>query len=153
MNDETNSYEGFAVLELMGHRRLIGRISDATIAGAPMLRIDVLTTSGETTQYYSGASIYAITPISEETARRAASLSTVAPITRWELPALPAARQSDDDRAADVADFLTHYASGDLVIDNTNVRARLDQSVAWAANVRAEEQDDTGDLADSSNPY
>jgi len=81
-------YEGYVILELMGHRRLIGYLSEATLAGAAFVRIDVLDARGESnTQYYSPQAVYAITPTTEETARRAASLNTVAPISRWELPA------------------------------------------------------------------
>lgn len=35
------SYEGWAILELMGHRRLGGRVSQVEQYGVPMLRIDV----------------------------------------------------------------------------------------------------------------
>jgi hypothetical protein len=34
-------FEGWAILELMGHRRLAGRVSEIEIAGAKMLRLDV----------------------------------------------------------------------------------------------------------------
>lgn len=86
-NAETNGLPGWAIVELMGHRRLIGYVSETTIAGAPMLRINVLTADGEATQFYGAGSLYCLTPTTEETARRAASLNTVAPITKWELPA------------------------------------------------------------------
>jgi hypothetical protein len=103
---ESTTYEGWAILELMGHRRLIGRVSEATIAGSAMLRIDVLTKDGEATQYYGGGAIYALTPTTEAMARRAASLSTVAPITRrWELLA-PAAVDMTALRAAALAPFV-----------------------------------------------
>lgn len=98
---EQSGYEGWAILELMGHRRLIGRVSEATIAGCAMLRIDVLTKDGESTQFYSGASIYAITPTTEEMAHRAATLSTVAPITKWELPERGRTAQAQADAAMD----------------------------------------------------
>jgi len=102
---ESNGYEGWAVLELMGHRRLVGRVSEATIAGCAMLRFDVLTKDGEATQYYSSGAVYAITPTTEEMARRAAALSTVAPITRWELPApaTPATTDLESLRTAALA--------------------------------------------------
>lgn len=82
------TFEGWAILELLGRRRLIGYLSTVTFAGAPFARIDVLDADGNSsTQYYSPQAVYAITPTTEETARRAASLNTVAPINRWELPA------------------------------------------------------------------
>lgn len=41
MTDEKPAFEGWAILELMGHRRLGGHVSEATVAGAGFLRIDV----------------------------------------------------------------------------------------------------------------
>ena len=84
--DTTPGFEGCAILELMGHRRLAGYISEATIAGAPFLRIDI---PGEpaATQYYSAAAVYAITPTTEETAGKVAAIGRPAPVQRWELPA------------------------------------------------------------------
>lgn len=42
MNDDTRtSFEGYAILELMGHRRLGGYLREETIAGAAFIRIDV----------------------------------------------------------------------------------------------------------------
>lgn len=92
---EVSDYEGWAIVELMGHRRLAGRIRSAVIAGAAMLRIDVYhhverdDDEPLATQFYAPAAIYAVTPCSEETARRVGGV--VAPVQRWELPALPAA--------------------------------------------------------------
>lgn len=42
MSTETKpTFEGWAILELMGHRRLAGHISEAQIGGASFIRIDV----------------------------------------------------------------------------------------------------------------
>lgn len=81
-----SDFEGWAILELMGHRRLAGKVSEVTIAGTPFIRIDVMRLESEATQFYSGAAVYCITPTSEETARQVAELSAVAPVQRWELP-------------------------------------------------------------------
>ena len=100
MSEETNGLPGWCVLELLGHRRLVGYVQEATLAGASFLRIDVLTKDGQTTQYYSASAVYALTPCTEESARRAASLSTVAPISRWELPA-PAREEAREEESDD----------------------------------------------------
>ncbi|MGE5801580.1 MAG: hypothetical protein ACM358_04945 [Gemmatimonadota bacterium] len=62
-------FEGWAIVELMGHRKLAGHVSEVTIAGAAMLRLDV-PSEPPVTQFYGGAAIYCITPTSEELARR-----------------------------------------------------------------------------------
>lgn len=41
VDDKKPPFEGWAILELMGHRRLGGYVSEATVAGAGFLRIDV----------------------------------------------------------------------------------------------------------------
>lgn len=68
------TFEGWAILELMGHRKLAGYLSEHEIAGKGFIRIDV-PTEPPATQLYSPAAVYAITPTTEEVARR------------WELPA------------------------------------------------------------------
>lgn len=107
MSDQSSPLDQWCILELMGHRRLVGRLSEATIAGASFLRIDIPGADGrETTQFYAPSAVYAITPTTEELAARMASLNTVAPISRWELPApgrtapehLEDTMEYDDDR-------------------------------------------------------
>ena len=41
MTEERKAFEGWAILELMGHRRLGGLVTEQEIAGAAFLRIDV----------------------------------------------------------------------------------------------------------------
>ena len=73
---ENTKFEEWAILELMGHRRLAGKITDAVIGGGAFLRIDITTNydPGDeyTTQFYSPQSVYCISPVSEEIARKVA---------------------------------------------------------------------------------
>lgn len=95
---ETNDrpWEGWVILELMGHRRLAGRLCEQQIGGATFLRLDV---PGDdemvATQFYAPSAVYCITPTSQGTVRRVARLAQVAPVQPWELPALT--RGSDDE--------------------------------------------------------
>jgi hypothetical protein len=86
-------FEGWAILELMGHRRLGGKVSEVEMFGAKMCRIDVphATDPDKTfvSQLYGGASIYCLTPCTEEAARAVAKLSQPAPVQPWEFPQLP----------------------------------------------------------------
>ena len=88
----------WAVLELMGHRRLAGHLTETQIAGAGFLRIDIPADGDQpaATQIYAPAAVYAITPVTEETARLVAATARPAPVQRWELPAAPSA--DDDER-------------------------------------------------------
>jgi hypothetical protein len=83
---DTN-FEEWAILELMGHRRLAGKITEATIGGGAFIRIDMPMKDGKTsTQFYSPGSVYCITPTTEEIARLVALASQPEPVSRWEFP-------------------------------------------------------------------
>lgn len=92
----------WVILELLGHRRLAGWLTEQQIAGASFLRLDIPGGPGQpaATQLYSPGSVYAITPTTEEIARQVATRSRPAPVQRWELPAAPA-RQPDPDPGGD----------------------------------------------------
>ena len=107
----------WAILELMGHRRLGGWVTEVELFGAKMCRIDVPCTKGEdcndalpcitnqngvkynihVTQFYGGGSVYCVTPCSLEAAFAVAKTSQPAPVQPWELPRLPE-RSDDEDR-------------------------------------------------------
>jgi len=91
-------FAGWTILELLGHRRLAGWLTEAQIAGASFLRLDIPSPDGPTTasQYYSPGSVYAITPTSEATARLVARTCQPAPVQRWELPALQTSPGRDE---------------------------------------------------------
>jgi hypothetical protein len=93
------AYEGWAILELMGHRRLAGYLTEQTVAGTAFVRIDVPAAEPDTapvaTQFYAPSAIYCITPTTETLARRLARAHQPAPVQRWELP--PALDAGSDD--------------------------------------------------------
>lgn len=95
--DDTTKLEGWAILELMGHRRLGGYVQEQEIAGHGMLRIDVPSEEDGkalATQFYSPSALYCLTPTTEEMARAVAKRNQPAPVTRWELTA---GREEDDE--------------------------------------------------------
>lgn len=128
---EPAAFEGWVILELMGHRRLAGHLQEKQIGGASFLRLDVPSpevcercagscglqevdldgrpthtedpcsecdgfgTRLTATQFYAPSAVYCITPTTEETARRVAGLTRVAPVQQWELPALSPATDED----------------------------------------------------------
>lgn len=63
------TYEGWAVVELMGHRERVGMVREVEMFGGKLLRIDIPTKSGDVTEFYGCSSIYALRPLSEEVAR------------------------------------------------------------------------------------
>lgn len=103
MTDTTNDpFAGWAILELMGHRRLAGYVREVELAGAGVLRLDVPHPDApqdldhldpehwSATQFYSPAALYCLTPTTQDAARTVAAGSDPAPVKRWELPAPPA---------------------------------------------------------------
>lgn len=86
MSDEKPIYDGWAILELMGHVRLSGRVTEESHFGVALGRIDIPTADGYTTQYFGGSSIYRLTPTTEEIARSVALHNQPAPVRTWELP-------------------------------------------------------------------
>lgn len=95
MTTTTESAAPFAewcIVELLGHRRLAGYVQEVQLAGAGFLRLDIPAADDDPgrTQYIAPGSVYALHPVTEETARRAAATWRPEPVQRWELAALPA---------------------------------------------------------------
>jgi hypothetical protein len=94
--DTADTFAEWAILEIMGHRRLAGHVTEQEIAGRGFLRLDV-PSDPPVTQYYSPDSVFAIHPVTEETARAAAALARPAPVSRWELEPSRASVAGEDD--------------------------------------------------------
>jgi hypothetical protein len=88
MPDESNdsaTLDTWAIVEVMGHRKYAGRVTEQQIAGAGLVRVDVpevtvtkyggreTSTVPAFSKLIGPASIYCITPVSEELARKAAT--------------------------------------------------------------------------------
>jgi len=90
MTEESTAFEGWAIVELMGHRRLAGHVSEQQIAGTAFLRLDVHDPDGEVvTQFYAPNAVYCITPTTEELARKLGEKARPQPVTRYELEPAP----------------------------------------------------------------
>ncbi len=78
----------WAILELLGHRRLVGLVSECEIAGAGFLRIDVMAEEGgfKVTQYYAPAAVYCVTPTTEEAVRAEVEMRRARPCLQpWDF--------------------------------------------------------------------
>jgi hypothetical protein len=92
---QDTDYEGWGILELMGHRKLAGKLSTQKVAGASFLRIDIparkdtaIETEFVSTQFVNPTSIYAMHPTTEEVARAVAASIAPDPVTKWDVKAL-----------------------------------------------------------------
>ena len=93
--ESKTAYEGWAILELMGHRRLAGYVCEVAQYGAAMIQINVRDLADNcVTQFYGGSAIYCVTPTTEDIARRLAENSSPEPVSRFELA--PPKQESSD---------------------------------------------------------
>ena len=111
---ETTS-ETWAVVELLGHLKLAGRLTEEEKFGSKLGRLDIpfnrtceacagtgqaafmsaepcpsckgtKVESGFMTRYFGGASVYSISVVSEEVARHVAQVAAPAPVSQWDFP-------------------------------------------------------------------
>lgn len=80
-------FELFAVVELFGHNRMAGKVSEQSIGVATFIRVDVPETSSQPkfTRLLNPSSIYAINPVTEEVANSMAEHIAVKPIESWDI--------------------------------------------------------------------
>lgn len=85
MTAEVEAFEGWALVELMGHRKRAGLCKDVAMFGTRLLRVDVpnefdpkkiVDPEKFTTEFYGGSSIYGLHPCDETTGRRLAMAHT-----------------------------------------------------------------------------
>ncbi len=122
--ERTNAPEAWAIVELMGHVRLAGRISEEEKFGSKMGRLDIplppekecpdCQLKGATcddcrcrfvTQFFGGGSVYRITLVTEGVARHVAKGTTAAPVSSWDFPKqLQTASVVDDEPEFELRD-------------------------------------------------
>lgn len=102
MSEVQNGFKQWGILELMGHRRMAGLVSEEQIGGATFLRIDVPKKEGplfgegsELTQLYNPTAVYCFTPTTEEIARGLAAQMDTTPPAVWGL--LPGREQREEE--------------------------------------------------------
>jgi len=115
--DETEHapFDAWAVVEMLGHRVVVGRVTEQVIAGAGFVRVDVPHADAAAegwamTRLIGTSSIYCITPLTERVARDAARRMAPDPVTPWGYPTPPQPRldgmtydpdAEDDDEPVD----------------------------------------------------
>jgi len=86
--ENKSSFNEWALVELFGHQKIVGKVSEATLAGGAFLRVDVpaLDASPAFTRFYGPGAVYSINPVSEEVARGLMTRYRNEPVSRFELP-------------------------------------------------------------------
>jgi len=99
-NQQQDTLDVWAVVEVLGHHVYAGRVTETTLAGVAFLRVDIPELPDRAaafTKYVGGSSIYAITPCTEAVARRVAEERRARPVELVDLNARPAIAAPDDD--------------------------------------------------------
>jgi len=100
------AFEQWCIVEVMGHHRYAGLVTEQTLGGQAFVRLDVPELPGRPAfcKLFGAGSIYAITPVSESIARAVAEQVGQQPITAWDLPeamrlrlSAPRAFSADDE--------------------------------------------------------
>ncbi len=82
------SFEQWALVEVMGHTRLAGLVTEEEIAGVAFLRVDVPAVEGLSafTRYIGPKSVHSLTPVAKDVAHMMAARIKAAPIRAWGVP-------------------------------------------------------------------
>jgi len=85
MEENKVKFETWALVELFGHNRLAGKVSEQVIAGQSFVRIDVPKTKKVPafTKYHLPNAVYGITPVDEDYATRMAERIEAQPINDY----------------------------------------------------------------------
>jgi hypothetical protein len=83
----------------MGHSRYAGRVSEYSELGVPLVRVEVPAVGDQPAfeKLLGGASIFRITPCSEEAAREAAKQFRVRPLSLVRLPSVEPSGEPDKE--------------------------------------------------------
>lgn len=96
-------FEAWGLVELMGHQRVAGRLSEQPVGGGNMLRVDIPNGDTFRTAYYGASAIYAVHITDEAAARKLSGDMGARPPYAYELSQAvariaPSAAVYDDDR-------------------------------------------------------
>jgi hypothetical protein len=113
MPDTIEKFSEWCVVEIMGHKRFAGLVTEQAIGGASFVRVDVpeITTDKGITlpafsKLFGASSIYCLSPCTEETARRFAAALQAEAFSRYELPRLPPPPQQGTDELSEIVDDI-----------------------------------------------
>lgn len=85
MSDTDQTFDQWCLVEVMGHQRFAGKVTEQVIGGSSFVRVDVPAVEGRQpfTKLFGSGSIYCITPMDEETARGLAGHFQQQPVEEW----------------------------------------------------------------------
>jgi hypothetical protein len=82
-------FDEWAIVDVMGHQRFVGRVTEQVVAGQGFVRVDIPATEkvAAWTKLIGPGSIYAITPVTKDVAIAMAEKRNETPITPFDFTA------------------------------------------------------------------
>ncbi|MBO0950900.1 hypothetical protein [Fibrella forsythiae] len=110
MQNQSQPVELWAIIELFGHQKMAGKISEHVLAGN-FIRIDVPATTRQPaySRMVNPSAIYAINPVSETIAQAMAEQYQTKPLETWDIQEMYKRLQ---------ASLPAHKASGEYYVDS-----------------------------------
>lgn len=108
-------FEAWAIVELFGHQRVAGRVTEHVWGGETFVRVDIPLGDGFYTRLFGKGAIYCINITDEQAARVAATQVCGRPAYAWELeraarlPAPETAHQPDPQDDEETEDDEIHF--------------------------------------------
>jgi len=96
MPEISPGFSHWAIVELMGHVKIAGHVTEVELFGSKLGKVDIPNGESFTTQYFNGSSLYRLTPTTEEITRAIARSNQPEPVYLWEVRQLSAAPDNDD---------------------------------------------------------
>jgi len=121
-----STFDTWALIELFGHSRIAGLVTEQALGGSALIRVDVpaLPARGDIqaqpafTRYFGIAAIYSLTPVSEDLATAAADSMRVHPVEIYmATPQLRAGLEWDDDTDNNPDNNLLSFGPFDAAIE------------------------------------
>lgn len=109
MSTPNQTFDQWCIVELFGHQRIAGRVTQQTIGGCNFVRVDVPAVAGKSafTKLFGNGAIYAMSPVAEDVAIAVATTLRIVPVSVYEIPELRKLQDrtgpeySDDDDRLD----------------------------------------------------
>lgn len=102
-------FDQWAIVELFGHQRIAGHVSEQVVAGQGFVRVDVPAAPNRDgfTRLFGTGAIYSIIPTTEAIATAFAGQIVEAPIKQWELRMLTDPQDDPDEEPEDFESSLS----------------------------------------------
>lgn len=89
-SEKNNGLDCWALVELFGHQKIVGKVTEATIAGGAFIRVDVpaLEEKSAFTRFFGPGAIYSLNPVTEAVAMELLQRHRNEPVSEWDVPRL-----------------------------------------------------------------